>query len=152
MSSRQPFDAAAERERQIQKSMATCIHYNGVMGPINQRDEDRRCKAGVRYTDLATHNVVGHPTADLYALPCLRDVPPHVKEPPVKVECQRLHYHTREEAEQRERESEEAAERWRRNLAENRCPHCGTSIDRKVQVGRCVYARPCGHRLYQGRV
>lgn len=30
------------------------------------------------------------------------------------------------------------------------CPHCGAKVERKEQVGRCVYAKPCGHRLYQG--
>lgn len=29
------------------------------------------------------------------------------------------------------------------------CPHCGQPFAQR-QVGRCVYAQPCGHRLYQG--
>jgi len=37
-------------------------------------------------------------------------------------------------------------------LAKNVCPHCDGAIARQEQVGRCVYARPCGHRLYQGTV
>lgn len=32
------------------------------------------------------------------------------------------------------------------------CCECGGNITKKVQVGRCVYAEPCGHRLYQGRI
>jgi len=32
------------------------------------------------------------------------------------------------------------------------CIHCRAPIERKEQVGRCVYARPCGHRQYQGEV
>jgi uncharacterized Zn finger protein (UPF0148 family) len=32
------------------------------------------------------------------------------------------------------------------------CIHCGTPLDKLEQVGRCVYARPCGCRQYQGRV
>jgi wobble nucleotide-excising tRNase len=32
------------------------------------------------------------------------------------------------------------------------CPFCQTAITRRVQRGRCVYAHPCGCRLYQGRV
>lgn len=31
------------------------------------------------------------------------------------------------------------------------CPICGARMERERQVGRCVYAEPCGHRLYQGR-
>ena len=32
------------------------------------------------------------------------------------------------------------------------CPHCEDRIEKFEQVGSCVYAMPCGHRLYQGRV
>jgi hypothetical protein len=31
------------------------------------------------------------------------------------------------------------------------CPECNREYTPK-QVGRCVYASPCGHRLYQGTV
>lgn len=31
------------------------------------------------------------------------------------------------------------------------CPECGAAVERERQVGRCVYAEPCNHRLYQGR-
>ena len=37
-----------------------------------------------------------------------------------------------------------------KNLANDKCPHCGAIIEKKDQDGRCVYAKPCGHRLYQG--
>jgi|GEM_PF-1080565 len=37
------------------------------------------------------------------------------------------------------------------HLAQGTCPHCGTPVKREKQVGRCVYAEPCGHRLYQGK-
>ena len=37
-------------------------------------------------------------------------------------------------------------------LRNGTCPHCDLKIERQRQVGRCVYAEPCGHRLYQGRV
>jgi hypothetical protein len=36
-------------------------------------------------------------------------------------------------------------------LAAGLCPHCGAKIEEEKQVGRCVYAGPCNHRLYQGR-
>jgi hypothetical protein len=32
------------------------------------------------------------------------------------------------------------------------CPHCDLTVEKEEQVGHCVYARPCGHRLYQGTV
>lgn len=37
-------------------------------------------------------------------------------------------------------------------LSKNICPHCDAPIAQQEQVGRCVYAHPCGHRLYQGTV
>ena len=32
------------------------------------------------------------------------------------------------------------------------CPQCGMKPERKKQIGRCVYAYPCGHRMYQGKL
>lgn len=32
------------------------------------------------------------------------------------------------------------------------CPHCHTPLERKEQVGCCVYGVPCGCRLYHGSV
>ncbi len=37
-------------------------------------------------------------------------------------------------------------------LAEDVCPWRHAKIEKMVQIGRCVYARPCNHRLYQGRL
>lgn len=31
------------------------------------------------------------------------------------------------------------------------CLRCGANVERFEQVGRCVYARPCGCRQYQGK-
>lgn len=33
------------------------------------------------------------------------------------------------------------------DLEANICPHCQTPIAKTEQVGRCRYARPCGHRI-----
>lgn len=30
------------------------------------------------------------------------------------------------------------------------CPTCSQPVEHKEQVLCCVYARPCGHRLYHG--
>lgn len=38
------------------------------------------------------------------------------------------------------------------NIERDICPICKATIERQVQVGRCVYAQPCNHRLYQGTV
>lgn len=46
----------------------------------------------------------------------------------------------------------EAARRALERLAEGKeCPICGASIEKKEQIGRSIYLRPCGHR-YQGQL
>ncbi len=52
---------------------------------------------------------------------------------------------------ERQREVAAIFETYWRKLDAGVCPHCDTAIARKRQVGRCVYAEPCGCRLYQGR-
>lgn len=47
-------------------------------------------------------------------------------------------------------EMKAAVDDWAKSLAKNICPECKQAIKDKYQAGRCVYARPCGHRLYQG--
>ena len=45
-----------------------------------------------------------------------------------------------------------AAAEYFKNLFEGKCPVCKVPIEQEEQVGRSVYAQPCGHRLYQGQV
>lgn len=50
-------------------------------------------------------------------------------------------------------ETAAAARRFLKELGDGRtCPRCHAEITDKQQVGRCVYAEPCGHRLYQGQL
>ncbi len=42
--------------------------------------------------------------------------------------------------------------KYLKDLAEDRCPRCGSAVLTMKQIGRCVYGEPCGHRLYQGKV
>ncbi len=48
-------------------------------------------------------------------------------------------------------ETRAAIQRYFENLNADLCPFCQAKIEEEQQVGRCVYAKPCGHRLYQGR-
>lgn len=32
------------------------------------------------------------------------------------------------------------------------CIHCGKQVIALEQIGRCTYARPCGCRLWQGKI
>lgn len=56
------------------------------------------------------------------------------------------------DAEREKREIGEAFKQYLRSIQNNVCPHCGSPITNKRQVRRCVYADPCGHRLYQGQL
>lgn len=109
-----------------------CRHFNGISNEV--------CKAGVAYRGLRTDG----------SLPCL---PAGVHLP-----CEEREYPTIEEAaadkERRDREvgaflTQLVAFETRQN---EDCPHCRRRVDQLRQVGRCVYASPCGCRLWQGKV
>lgn len=53
--------------------------------------------------------------------------------------------------EERQRQITAAIAEYFERLTAGLCPFCGVKIEKQVQVGRCVYAEPCNHRLYQGR-
>lgn len=50
-----------------------------------------------------------------------------------------------------EEEINQAVKALLADLANGLCPHCHAKVEQETQVGRCVYAKPCGHRLYQGK-
>ena len=58
---------------------------------------------------------------------------------------------TDEEIAERKRQSDAALTRYLTLLSGGQCPECEAAVTKRVQVGRCVYAEPCGHRLYQGK-
>ena len=71
---------------------------------------------------------------------------------PATTTCERAKFLTDDEAKAREAEirghAEARAERERAGF----CGQCGTKVERKAQVGRCIYNEPCGCRLGQGRL
>lgn len=46
----------------------------------------------------------------------------------------------------------EAIEKIKASVEGDVCHVCNGHIEKKIQVGRCVYAEPCKHRLYQGTI
>jgi hypothetical protein len=66
-------------------------------------------------------------------------------------ECPSFASLTPEEWAEQKRQSDEALAKYLRALDTNVCPHCGVAVEKRVQIGRCACAKPCGHRLYQGR-
>lgn len=49
-----------------------------------------------------------------------------------------------------EEEISKAIAAYFHDLTSGICPTCKAKVEREEQVGRCVYASPCGHRLFQG--
>lgn len=58
----------------------------------------------------------------------------------------------RAQAIERHREIEALLNEMTTRMTNKQCLHCGVAFTRLRQVGHCVYAEPCGHRQYQGRV
>jgi activating signal cointegrator 1 len=111
-----------------------CRHFNGTL--------NRTCKVGMNFADMWDRSV------SPAQLPCLED-PGGIG---CKTVCPKVSYYTREERVAMDRETAEALRQFVENLDNAICPTCKKAYAKQTQVGRCVYAEPCGHRLYQGKV
>jgi hypothetical protein len=110
-----------------------CRHYHGI-GKV--------CEAGVDpqsvYVELTKRGERTH------YYPCF-------EEDGVAHACSHCSYLTPEERQAQRKESAAVWKKFVDDLNANRCPFCNAVIEQRKQVGRCVYAHPCGHRLYQGK-
>ena len=111
------------------KLLGVCKHFNGI--------SHRVCLAGIRYWSVGPQ-------------PCMQeyDTGKHV--------CPLREFPTPEaahaEAAVREQHIDEAMKRWNDRRVNHECLDCGVPYERLRQVGPCVYAEPCGHQQYQGRL
>lgn len=112
----------------IREAAKRCVHFNGVMSGT--------CEAGVDYGSFGAR------------LPYRKELPCWDG---AITRCPQAQFRTYAEQEVIEREIEAAALAFVASLAEGRCPVCGVIVEQQRQVGRCVYAEPCNHRLYQGK-
>jgi hypothetical protein len=122
-----------------------CRHFTGLL-------EDQ-CDAGVLYTSVMGPFEGGQLAGDpeyrcrIPCLPC-----------GAHLGCSKREYPTAEEAEADKARVNAAVARFMERIGvfERReseaCPTCGEHVDRLQKVGRCVYARPCNCRLWQGIV
>ena len=108
-----------------------CRHFNGI-----QHDT---CEAGVSYKQYLYENFPNFPCH------------PRVDGTESKV-CPTFAYSSETEIDAEEKEMYAAAAASLKAMFSGKCPECGAKVEHKRQVGRCVYADPCGHRLYQGDV
>lgn len=101
-----------------------CRHFTGI--------QHKTCAAGVVYRTMWDNSVKPH------TLPCTPLA--------CSVTCDRYAPQTPEEI----KAQDAYVENFCRELNEGKtCPHCHAPIAQREQVGRCLYARPCGHRLGQ---
>ena len=109
--------------------LGVCQNFNGI--------SHRVCAAGVSYWPVGPQ-------------PCIQqyDTGKHV--------CPLRQFPTEEEAHSQavteEKDFAEAMAQWNNRHLNHECVECGTPYERLRQVGQCVYADPCGHRQYQGRL
>ena len=110
-----------------------CKHYNGV-------GNSSTCKVGVAY------DTVRDTSQKPFRWCCI-----HAD---AKTECALREEYTPEEIAEQQRQIAAVFVRMAAFLdgEGDECPHCGAKIESAEQVGRCVYARPCGCRVVQGKL
>jgi hypothetical protein len=125
---------AAMKERRAK----TCKHFNGLQNEI--------CKLGIRYDTVNDFP------------PELADEPPFFREThfcfayqKCSTVCAKREFYTAEELEARDKESHERLRQFSEDYKNNICPNHKTPMT-KTQIGRCIYAMPCGCRLGQGKL
>ena len=112
------------------RRLATCVNFNGI-----QHDE---CGAGIAYASVREKPGV---------MPCL---PPFRKGEVCKTTCEKFRAHTPEEIVEQDHVTDDLLAEFFLDIKAGRCTVCHQPATRE-QVGQCVYGRPCGHRMYQGK-
>lgn len=116
-----------------------CEHFNGLMNDV--------CRAGVAYTEVRDES------QKPYAFPCLRgETFSSGPRPVATTTCDKAAFLTDEQAQARADEIYARARARLEQEAAGFCGHCGQKIERKAQVGPCIYNEPCGCRVGQGRL
>ena len=108
-----------------------CVYFNGL-----QREY---CKRGVRY-----HDVRDTSTSPV-SVPCLT----RLNE--AGATCDLAKFPSDEQLDEMVAEIDTELEEFNAKVQAGICHVCDTPITSETQVGRCVYAAPCGCRLWQGK-
>jgi hypothetical protein len=115
----------------------SCRHYNGL--------NNDACEKGIDYKTVRDDSGDG-----MYRWPCLGAA----NWRPCNTTCAHFELYTKEELEAQDREVAAIIEqltKFDRRESED-CPHCKQHVERLEKVGRCVYARPCNCRVWQGTI
>ncbi len=114
--------------------MLWCEYFNGVQHEV--------CEQGINYMDVRQ---ISEPPGLPAEFPCTSSNGTEVK-------CPLAQFPSEAEAQAKEAETQRMIRGFFENLQNDICPHCRTAIEARRQGGRCVYAEPCGCRLYQGKL
>lgn len=111
----------------------SCKHFRGVY-------PHKTCGAGVTYSEVRIAGADGYG----WIYPCFQ----RYGRADLCVKCE---YPSAKEIAAEEAEVQRVAIQFFERLVSGVCTVCGGQVIKEVKVGRCVYAEPCGHRMYQGR-
>jgi hypothetical protein len=107
-----------------------CVHFRGI--------QHATCEAGV---DMASIRDGSQPGP--YRWPCLTL-------DKATTSCALYREPTAEEIAADQAAFEARLDEMRTRSERGECSHCGVKVASVRQVGKCVYADPCGHRIGQG--
>jgi len=115
-----------------------CVYFNGRLSHDS-------CDAGIKYNDVMIDLPEGGQD-----MPCMRE--PRRKSDKPLPHCAKRRWPTQEELDAREVEINQWIAQMIERQNNDQCIHCGAKIERKEQIGRCIYAFPCGCRQGQGEL
>ncbi len=126
----------SEFERNVRNTMRSCRHYTGLA-------MNKTCAAGVAYDSVKAKG------EKHIMFPCLLD---YATVNGKELECVSRSLYSRDEAEERERHHAAVVKAFLEKMESDICHVCDIPITQYEQIGRCVYAKPCNHRQYQGTI
>lgn len=109
-----------------------CKHYRAIA-------DHETCLAGIAFADVR-----GKGVRPGWEWPCFVDGQ--------HLDCPARQMPTAEEVKAEREAIRRVSEQFLMSIAAGVCPHCQRAIEQTEQVGWCIYARPCGCRLMQGRI
>jgi hypothetical protein len=114
-----------------------CVHFTGMA--------NNTCRLGIAYDDVFNREGAGIGNR----FPCLKAEPADRTRTDM---CPSVEYLTEEQAKAKAKEIHQRLAEKLMRMADGHCPECDQQVEGKRQVGRCIYALPCNHRLGQGRL
>ena len=112
-------------------SLRRCVHFNGIQ---------KACAVGIDPMTVRAPRKTGAPMA---TFPCIDTGYP------CATACSERRMMADEEVSAEDREIDAAVAQMEADAAAGRCHVCQARIEFRERVGRCEYARPCGHRIGQ---